>query len=104
MAARDAQRAMKNGDYRLLAVYGFTTEVPGTDLSAYEAKDRYGVRVIEGTSDDMRWPGEKWLNDNARAYAEKYNRTIALAAPRRCVRVCGPFEPAEPPESWSSPH
>lgn len=78
-AERDAQDAIAAGDTRLLAVAGFSLEAPGSGLNIAEAENTYGVLEIEGTSDFHQWPGEGWLNERARDYAERYNRAIVGA-------------------------
>lgn len=80
-AERDARRAMELGDFRLLAVAGFSVETPGCGVSILVARENYGVIEIEGTSDFHQWPGETWLNDRARDYAERYNCAIVSARP-----------------------
>jgi outer membrane lipoprotein LolB len=75
-AVIDAQRAAKSKDFRLLAIRGYTLEVPGTSEDLQSIKSTYGIREIEGTSDAIEGPEHGRLIDNARRYAEKYNRTI----------------------------
>jgi hypothetical protein len=99
-AERDAQQALDDGDYRLLAVLGIGASVPGTDYSYYDVQSACGVRIIEGTSDSRDWLGDVWLNDNARAYAERYNQSIVRAAPRRCLIKNPPAVPVEPEPSY----
>ena len=69
-ATQDALDAVKNGDRRLLGVYGFTTVIPageGSDLP---------VRMIEGTTDapDSEDCGRR--NRRAIEYAAAYNRRM----------------------------
>jgi hypothetical protein len=78
-AERDAREAVAAGDTRLLAVAGFSLEAPGSGLNIVEAENTYGVLEIEGTSDVHQWPGEGWLNERARDYAERYNLAIVTA-------------------------
>jgi hypothetical protein len=74
-AEADARRAYALKDYRLLAINGFTLEVPGTsDTDA--ARSRYGVKIIEGTSDALCSTEQGNLIKKSRAYAEKYNQTM----------------------------
>lgn len=73
---KDAKQAIAKGDFRLVAVYGYTLIIPGLngDLSKYEKL--YGIRVIEGTSDVMQNEEHGKLNALASEYAKKYNRII----------------------------
>jgi len=49
---QDADRAMAVGDYRFLAVYGFTIEFPGLSQDKWKGiMDAKNFRPIEGTSD-----------------------------------------------------
>jgi len=75
-AETDARAAIARGDQRLLAVYGITVEVPGVDTSVATLRQRYGLRILEGTSDAIKGPQDRLLNENARKYAKKYNRII----------------------------
>lgn len=72
-AQRDALDAVQNGDCRLSAVRGFSTETPGANI---ETRQRLGYRVIEGTSDYHQYPWDGEFNRRARDYALNYNRTI----------------------------
>jgi hypothetical protein len=75
-ATADAQRAVAANDYRLLGVKGFTVEVPGVGRDAYDLEKRYGVKVIEGTSDAFSVDEDRRLNEDARAYAKRYNELV----------------------------
>lgn len=77
----EAKRALARGDRRLMAVYGYTTEVPGTYMDYYEAARRFETVIIEGTSDACFDTRDCRLNENARAYATRYNRYILKHAP-----------------------
>ena len=80
-AASDAQAALRRGDKRLVGVNGYALTVPGTDLPTDLVARRYGVRAIEGTSDN----GEHDLNQAARVYATLYNQALLrrIAGPSR---------------------
>jgi hypothetical protein len=75
-AVADAQRAIAAKDFRLLAVMGFSIEVPGAGDDVPSLEKEYGTKVIPGTSDAIQGEEHKRLNDNARAYAKKYNEFI----------------------------
>lgn len=76
MAASDAKEAVGVGNTELLAVYGYTVELPGTNMDATKLPkgDRYFI--IPGTSDAITSSQcGKW-NDTARSYAAIYNRQV----------------------------
>jgi hypothetical protein len=75
-AAADARKAAAAKDYRLLAVKGYTIEVPGAGDDVSKLEKEYGIRVLSGTSDAVRGEEQRRLNANARDYARKYNETI----------------------------
>jgi hypothetical protein len=75
-AVQDALKSIESKDYRLLAVRGYALNVPGVSEDVRSIETSYGIKIIEGTSDAIEGPEHKRLNDNARAYAKIYNRTI----------------------------
>jgi len=73
----DAEAALKKNDHTLLAVQGYTWVIPGTDESRKsEYKTRYGVRVIQGTSDAAINKEHLRLIRLATEYAANYNRYL----------------------------
>lgn len=72
----DAMNSIESKDFRLLAVRGYTVEVPGISEDVQSIRATYGIKEIEGTTDAVEGPEHKRLVDNARHYAEKYNQTI----------------------------
>ena len=73
----DAEAALKKNDHTLLAVQGYTWVIPGTDESKkFEYKSRYGVRVIQGTSDAVINKEHLRLIRLATEYAANYNRHL----------------------------
>jgi hypothetical protein len=77
-AIADARRAMAKQDFRLLAVWGYTLEVPGTDRAVAELEANYGIRIVEGTADAFEGAEHRRLNEITRIYAAKYNQTILM--------------------------
>jgi hypothetical protein len=75
-ARTDAQKAIAAKDYRLHGVRGYAIEVPGAGTNVSALEQQYGIKVIEGTSDFFRDEEGRRLNENARAYAKKYNETV----------------------------
>ncbi|MCU7842933.1 MAG: hypothetical protein KZQ93_03745 [Candidatus Thiodiazotropha sp. (ex Monitilora ramsayi)] len=76
--AKDAEKAIKSGNTKLIAVYGFALYFPGVDenqvTKAYETGDYI---LIEGTGDDLCSEEHARLNNIANEYAETYNKTIS---------------------------
>jgi len=73
--AGDAQARMKHGDYRVLAVRGFTILFPGLD--DLEVTCQVGFRIIEGTSDAYESRSHAELTSEVKRYASAYNEIIA---------------------------
>ena len=73
--AADVAVAIKKGDLRFLEVAGFSTEIPGIHKGPRLGwlMVRYGVRRIEGTTDDKMIPE---LQESAWRYAERYNKLL----------------------------
>src|ERR1700689_5369593 len=67
-AESDAQKAIATDDFRLLAVQGYSTDVPGAGDDVEKAKDQYGLRMLAGTTDAPTSQEHERLNTNARAY------------------------------------
>ncbi len=91
-AGADASAALVAKDFRLLAVYGYSLEVPG--LGSYARFGRDQLRPIECTSDGIVSPGHLRLNDTAYAYAERYNTVVLREMPQPPERL--PLPPMEP--------
>ena len=74
---KDAQKRMLSGDFRVIAIRGFSLMFPGLSLEETEDEDNY--RVIEGTSDDIDNSLHMRLIDLTTNYAETYNETVLKA-------------------------
>lgn len=73
----DAKAALKNGDTRLMAIYGFALIIPGVDFNNYARYEKeYGYNPIEGTGDDLSGEEHARLNELATNYALEYNAII----------------------------
>jgi hypothetical protein len=73
----DARAAVANHDSRLLGIYGYTWMIPGIpEEHRLEYKDKYGLRMIEGTSDSIQNEEHGRLISAATTYAKKYNAEI----------------------------
>ena len=82
-AVEDARHAVAMNDIRLFAVYGITIELPGVTNDSPETRAKYGYRIIEGTGDALKTAEDRKLNDNARAYAARYNKEILIEVAKR---------------------
>ena len=74
---KDAQQALKKGDFRLLGLATRSVNIPGVtkeETLKYEMK--CGVQLIEGISDVVRSDEHLRLMQKARSYALKYNAII----------------------------
>jgi hypothetical protein len=73
--ARDAERALTNGDRRFLAVAGYVVEIPGVPDSRLDGFHVWlqGTRTIEGTTDAGMFVD---LQAGAKRYAAAYNETV----------------------------
>ena len=80
----DANKAIKNNDYKLLGVYGFSLTIPGVNKpTEFEHQKKYGVKPIEGTSDALKNKEHAELNRMAYEYAKKYNEVILNAVVKK---------------------
>lgn len=92
-AEEDARRAARAGDLRVVAVPGYSLEIPGTKLTGWEASNRYGIIVVEGASDVLS-DSEAEAMEVAVLYAERYN-TVMMDAQgvRDSLTVSAPGAP-----------
>lgn len=73
---QDAEAAVERGDFSLVAVRGYSLEVPGVDMPGATASDLYGVREVADTGDVIDGRVTSARNRNARDYARAYNTVI----------------------------
>jgi hypothetical protein len=73
---KDVEEAILRNDWRFVGVMGYTTEVPGVEHFSKQYRKEYGVRVIEGTTDNVTSPDLAHLNEIAHSYALKYNKLL----------------------------
>lgn len=73
---KDVEKAIKQGDWRFIGVNGYTTIIPGTEDKDAKTIKKFGVRVIEGTSDFVENDDIRRLNTIGRKYATEYNRAL----------------------------
>lgn len=75
----DAKAALDRKDFRLVGVNGYTWIMPGVPESLkFEYKKKYGMRILEGTSDNLLNKEHEWLDALAYNYAERYNEFLLV--------------------------
>jgi hypothetical protein len=80
----DAKKAAASNDFRLLAVHGYTWTIPGvSEDKKFEYEGKYGLRMIEGTSDVVMGPEHERLIRAATQYAKRYNSQVLDSAGSR---------------------
>jgi hypothetical protein len=75
-AVADCRRAIASHDFRFLAVYGFTWDVPGIEDFKTKYQHRYRHRFLDGTSEMVTGSEDVRLQGIAREYAARYNRYL----------------------------
>lgn len=77
----DATAALSKRDKRLVGVNGYTGMIPGVEETRKEDyRNRYGLRILEGSSDALVNHEHQRLVELACQYAEKYNTYIVAHA------------------------
>jgi len=80
--SRAAELAASKGDRRFLAVAGLTVTVPGIQNAALIKSA--GYVILDGTTDAVQDSSCEAYQDEAKAYAQKYNgRLVELEAVRK---------------------
>lgn len=74
---RDAAQAVAMSQLSFVGIMGYSVKVPGVD--DWSLVEKFGVRIVEGTSDVVRCYEQARLTMVATAYAEAYNREILKA-------------------------
>ena len=76
-AVADADESAKSDNYQLLAIAGYTWSLPGIDdEKKWAYRDRYGIKLLEGTSDVIQGSEHARLIKLATEYARQYNLRI----------------------------
>jgi hypothetical protein len=80
----DCEAAVRKGDFRFLAMRGYSTYIPGMENDTNLATRPEAFRVIEGTGDVIYGHEHARLQGCARDYARRYNcemrKRLPLAA------------------------
>ena len=70
----DAKKAVGRSEFTFIGVDGITWTIPGIDESKkFELRKKYGLIIIEGTSDAVQGDEHTRLQGLATEYAKKYN-------------------------------
>lgn len=73
----DAKKAILVKDFRLVGLDGFTWTIPGVPGNdQFRMRDKYGLRIIEGTGDVISSDEHMRLLGRAREYARAYNEYL----------------------------
>ncbi|HUX89794.1 MAG TPA: hypothetical protein VMV48_03795 [Gallionellaceae bacterium] len=73
----DAKAAVARNDFVLLGVLGYTWSIPGIqEEKKFVFREKYGVKLLEGTSDVILGTEHGRLIKLATEYAEKYNQYV----------------------------
>lgn len=73
----DAKAAVERKDFVLLGVYGYTWSIPGIEESKkFEYREKYGVKLLDGTGDVILGAEHGHLIKLATDYAKKYNQYV----------------------------
>jgi len=75
-AVKDADDAFGNGDFRFLAIQGYTQEIPGVNLSPGE-QQKFGIRVVDKSTDSYENEQAQARSKQIRKYTALYNREMA---------------------------
>jgi hypothetical protein len=74
--AADVLVALGDSDHRLVALYGYTEEVPGLPNNAQFPPAGYVAVAVKGTSDYRTTATQITFHELVRAYARKYNAAL----------------------------
>lgn len=67
---------LKKGDRRFVGVMQYGLDIPGLRINRLVAENKYGVRVIDNTSDAIESNEHLQLQLGAKKYAETYNKLL----------------------------
>ncbi len=77
---KDLARNLEHNNTRFIGIYGYTTVLPGVTLKyQHNIMEKYGVKVIKGTSDKIESNLHAILIEKAYNYAQKYNSALINA-------------------------
>ena len=72
-------KSIKNADYRFLGIMSYGLSIPGIDIEKNQHYvDKYGFKIIEGTSDLIANDKIKRIMELAPSFCENYNRAILI--------------------------
>ncbi len=74
---KDLARNLEHNNTRFIGIYGYTIVLPGVTLKyQHNIMEKYGVKVIKGTSDKIESSLHAILTEKAYNYAQKYNTAL----------------------------
>lgn len=73
---QDLTKNIGRDDFRFIGLYGYAQYFPGTNENDYPLINKYGISMIEGTSDLIESEKHKELIRKAKQYAEIYNSAL----------------------------
>lgn len=74
--AGDVINAVAKGDHRFIMNVGFGCTIPGVTNSIPEIKEKYGIRILDGTGDIIFGAKHREFKKDANEYAKKYNQLL----------------------------
>jgi hypothetical protein len=74
----DVEKHTANNDFRFVGINGYTCYPPGVEKEDLKLAQKYDIRCLEGTSDDIENELHGRLIEAAIKYAEKYNRFLIM--------------------------
>ncbi len=72
----DMEKQTANNDLRFVGINGYTCYPPGVEKEDMKLAQKYDIRCLEGTSDNIENEGHGKLIEAAIKYAETYNRAL----------------------------
>ena len=70
---KDVEKSATNNDLRFVGIYGYSCSAPGVKEDYLSLTQKYGLRCLKGTSDNIEDDEHFRLIQTAIKYAEKYN-------------------------------
>jgi len=70
---KDVEKSVANKDIRFVGIYGYSCSAPGIEEEYLSLTQKYGLRCLKGTSDNIEDDEHHRLIQTAIKYAEEYN-------------------------------
>ncbi len=72
----DVEKHVANNDFKFIGIYGYSCSSPGVEKENLALIQKYGMRCLDGTSDNIESDFHMRLIETAIRYAEKYNHFL----------------------------